>query len=309
MNDRQFRYFIAVADELSFSRAAKRLNVSQPPLSKQIMALEDELGAPLFARNKRHVELTQAGAIFLERARFAMKEMDEAAEMVRRASRGEAGALRIGFVSSVPMLDAFAELLRNFRAAYPKVRVELQHVTSGLQFQALAEQRLDVGFLRPPYRFQGGLDIETFDFWHDRLIVFIPEGHPLAMQKGELRVRDLAEAPFVAVGSRAGCGVRDHIVTMCGAAGFRPNIVQEGNELGTLLGLVAAGIGISILPECFGRADVKGVVQRPLAATDEKSRVLLALRASCDDPIIKNFLRIAESLGAKPSSAHFPRAA
>lgn len=296
MNDRQFRYFIAVAQELSFSKAARRLNVSQPPLSMQIKALEDELGTPLLLRTKRSVELTQAGAIFLEKAIRAIAEMDDACLWARLAARGETGVLRVGFTSSVPMLEIFPRMLREFRQTYPNVKVELQHMSSGLQLRALTTNQLDVGILRPPSRQHDERGLELHDFWYDRLAVFLPQDHPLAGDKGPLSVAALAPWPFVAVNSSAGCGVRDHIVTRCALAGFQPDIVQEANELSTVLGLVAAGIGVTILPECYQRVDTYGVVHRSLTEEESRSRFLLALRASPSERIAQNFLKMAQSI-------------
>jgi DNA-binding transcriptional LysR family regulator len=141
MEIRHLRYFIAVAEELSFSRAAKRLNVSQPPLSVQIQALEAEIGVALFIRNRRKVELTPAGQLLLEHARRAVKHLEHTTNVVRRAGRGEAGVIRLAFTGSVPMRESFALLLRTFRSRYPDIRIELQHMTTGRQFAALKTTR------------------------------------------------------------------------------------------------------------------------------------------------------------------------
>ena len=139
MDYRQLRYFIAVAEELSFTRAAKRLNISQPPLSVQIKALEDEVGTSLFARNRRKVNLTPAGELLLENAKKAIGHLEHTTDMVRRAGLGQAGVIRLAFTGSVPMREAFAKLLRTFRQSYPDVRFELQHMATGRQFEALAQ--------------------------------------------------------------------------------------------------------------------------------------------------------------------------
>jgi DNA-binding transcriptional LysR family regulator len=156
MDYRQLRYFIAVAEELSFSRAAKRLHVSQPPLSTQIKAMEEELGTRLLSRTRRAVELTQAGQLLLEHARRAVSELDLASETVHRAARGEAGAVRVGFTDSVPMLDMFAELFRSFR-----VKIELRHMSTAKQLQALADAELDVAIMRPPLDFRPAADLQA----------------------------------------------------------------------------------------------------------------------------------------------------
>src|ERR1700733_1346621 len=180
MDYRQLRYFIAVAEELSFSRAARRLNISQPPLSVQIKAIETELGTALFSRNRRKVELTPAGELLLENARRAVKQLEHTTDVVRRAGRGEAGTIRLAFTGSVPMREPFAQLLRVFRKRYPDVRIELQHMATGRQFTALANDQIDFGILRPPSALQQNRNIELIPLWHDRLRLFVPAGHPLA---------------------------------------------------------------------------------------------------------------------------------
>jgi DNA-binding transcriptional LysR family regulator len=292
MNDRQLRYFVAIAEQLSFSKAAKLLNISQPPLSMHIKALEAELGVMLFTRSRRNVELTQAGELLLEHARKTIKQFDYTADIVRKAALGEAGVLRIGFTSSVPLLDVFARVMRTFRKAYPNVRLELQHLSTGQQFAALAGDQLDAGILRPPYNFTSREGLDVHEIWRDRLMVFLPEGHRLANSQEPLRIQDLSSEDFVTVSKGLGCGVNDHTMTLCGAAGFTPSVVQEGNELSTVLGLVAAGIGISIMPECYAGIGISGVANRLLASKDAESRFLLAIPSKAASNIPRRFLEV-----------------
>ena len=149
MDFRQLRYFVAVAEELNFSRAAERLNISQPPLSIQIKAMEEELGTVLLTRNRHNVALTQAGKLLLDQARTALQGLDRAGDLVRRAGRGEAGLIRMGFVGSVPMLDLFSYLLAGFNQRYPNVRIDLHNMSTSRQIAALAMGEIDVGFIRP----------------------------------------------------------------------------------------------------------------------------------------------------------------
>ncbi|WP_141340731.1 LysR substrate-binding domain-containing protein [Bradyrhizobium sp. USDA 3458] len=279
MDYRQLRYFIAVAEELSFSRAAKRLHVSQPPLSTQIKAMEEELGTRLLARTRRAVELTQAGQLLLEHARRAVSELDLASETVRRAARGEAGMIRVGFTGSVPMLDMFAELFRSFRASYPRVKIELRHMSTATQLRALADAELDVAIMRPPLDFRPAADLQVHVVWRDRLMVFLPLDHPLAGVKGALEMANLAEHEFVGM-AESGCGVGDQAAMLCRRAGFAPRVVQEAHELRTVLSLVAAGIGLSILPSCYQQAGVMNVVAKPLDTPDAESRMLVAMRSN-----------------------------
>ncbi|WGS19643.1 MULTISPECIES: LysR substrate-binding domain-containing protein [unclassified Bradyrhizobium] len=292
MDYRQLRYFIAVAEELSFSRAAKRLHVSQPPLSTQIKAMEDELGTRLLARTRRAVELTQAGQLLLEHARRAVSELDLASETVRRAARGEAGVVRVGFTDSVPMLDMFAELFRSFRSSYPRVKIELRHMSTAKQLQAIADAELDVAIMRPPLDFRPAADLQVHVVWRDRLMAFLPLDHPLADIAGKLKVADLAEHEFVGMAD-GGCGVCDQSAMLCRRAGFAPRVVQEAHELRTVLSLVAAGIGLSILPSCYQDAGVANVVARPLDTPDAESRMLVAMRTSNASLLPRRFVECA----------------
>jgi DNA-binding transcriptional LysR family regulator len=292
MDYRQLRYFIAVAEELSFSRAAKRLHISQPPLSTQIKAMEDELGTRLLARTRRKVELTQAGQLLLDHARRAVGELDLASETVRRAARGEAGVVRVGFTGSVPMLDMFAELFRSFRSSYPRVKIELRHMSTAKQLRAIADAELDVAIMRPPLDFRPAADLQVHVVWRDRLMVFLPLDHPLAGVQGQLKMADLAEHEFVGMAD-SGCGVGDQAAMLCRRAGFAPRIAQEAHELRTVLSLVAAGLGIAILPSCYRDAGVANVVAKPLDTPDAESRMLVAMRASNASLLPRRFIDYA----------------
>lgn len=296
MEFRQLRYFVAVAEELSFSRAAERLNVSQPPLSMQIKALEQELGTPLFNRTRRRVEMTPAGMILLDSARKTLGELRRATEVVNLATRGEAGLIRMGFTSSVPMLDMFSNLMRAVRTRYPEVRIELQHMSTMKQLDAIAADDLDVGILRPPYYFHAGPDIVAHRIWRDELTVFLPANHPLADLPGPIDLAELAAEPFVGVAPDIGCGMYDHVVTICSHAGFAPKVVQHVRELSSVLGLVAAGIGVSILPKCYQRVGISGVASRPLAEPGADSEMLLAVKANAASAPLRRFVEVALDL-------------
>jgi DNA-binding transcriptional LysR family regulator len=303
MDYRQLRYFIAVAEELSFSRAAKRLHISQPPLSTQIKAMEDELGTQLLARTRRKVELTQAGQLLLDHARRAVGELDLASETVRRAARGEAGVVRVGFTGSVPMLDMFAELFRSFRSSYPRVKIELRHMSTAKQLRAIADAELDVAIMRPPLDFRPAADLQVHVVWRDRLMVFLPLDHPLAGVQGQLKMADLAEQEFVGM-AESGCGVGDQAAMLYRRAGFAPRVVQEAHELRTVLSLVAAGLGISILPSCYQDAGVANVVAKPLDTPDAESRLLVAMRTSNASLLPRRFMECALQASSRMVRQH-----
>ncbi|SDS56547.1 LysR substrate-binding domain-containing protein [Bradyrhizobium canariense] len=307
MEIRHLRYFIAVAEELSFSRAAKRLNVSQPPLSVQIRALETEVGVSLFTRNRRKVELTPAGELLLEHARRTVAHLEHTADIVRRAGRGEAGIIRLAFTGSVPMRESFARLLRTFRGRYPDIRIELQHMTTGRQFEALTDDQIDLGILRPPAALRETRNIDLTPIWYDQLRLFIPADHAQAHTHAPIAMTEVLNEPFVGVDPQVHCGMHEHLMSLCGAAGFTPRIEQEARELSTVLGLVAAGIGVAVLPACYTCIAMPGVFSRPIAADDAESWMMLASRANDSSPLLQRFLDVITELfprGARPEIDH-----
>lgn len=293
MELRQLRYFVAVAEELSFSRAAERLNVSQPPLSMQIKALENELGAVLFNRTRRKVEITHAGTLLLDSARKALGELRRAADVVALSAKGNAGLIRLGFTGSVPMLDIFPRLMRTFRDRYPEIGIELRHMSTGQQLQAILAGELDIGILRPPYYFQANPGLIIHRIWRDELAIFLPANHLLASMPGPIDLGRLGGQAFVSVTPDIGCGMYDHFMTLCSEAGFAPKVVQHAHELGSVLGLVAAGIGIAILPECYARIGISDVISRSLARPGAVSELLLAARANAISRQSQRFVDIA----------------
>jgi DNA-binding transcriptional LysR family regulator len=290
MDFRQLRYFVAVAEELSFSRAAERLNVSQPPLSTQIKAMEHELGADLFARTKRSVKLTHAGQVLLEHARGALTQLEQAGDVTRRAGRGEAGCLLLGFTSSAPMLPLFTAMLRRFRETSPDATIDAKLMSTGQQITALAEGRLDIGIMRPTHWFKPSAELTVRRLWRDELHVFLPDDHPLLRYQDAIPVEALAEQDFISFASDIGCGLSEHLHMLCGRAGFRPKIIQEVNAATVILGLVAAGVGIAVLPECQKLGGIAGVASRRLAAPDVTSDLLLAHRSAAPSPLLHRFL-------------------
>jgi DNA-binding transcriptional LysR family regulator len=298
MDYRQLRYFIAVAEELSFSRAARRLNISQPPLSIQIKGMEAEVGTALFSRNRRKVELTPAGEVLLENARRAVRQLEHTTEAVRRAGRGEAGTIRLAFTSSVPMREAFARMLRTFRGLYPEVQIELQHMGTGSQFVALADDQIDFGILRPPIALQQKRDIKLMPLWRDRSRLFFPSNAPLARSSAPVAMGELIDQAFVGVDPLVNCGMHEHLMTLCGAAGFTPRIGQEARELNTVLGLVSAGLGIAVLPECYTCMAMPGVTSRPIAGVDAESWLMIAMRDRAASPLLQRFVDVACKLDA-----------
>lgn len=304
MDFRQLRYFVAVAEALSFSDAARKLHISQPPLSNQIKALEDELGSMLLDRSRHHVALTPAGALFLDKARAALGNLEEAREVVKQVAAGEAGQIRVGFTASVPMKDFFPRALQQFRLAHPNAALELVHMSTGQQLQGIEQGEIDIGFLRPSPQFTPPASIATHEVITDRLVAVLPAMHPLAGQaerrpgadtvdeasSGPVDIGMLREQPFLLFPRGLGCGLFDHVTTLCNRAGFAPRIAQEAREATTIIGLVASGAGVSVLPEIYARTGIPGVVYRPLSGPDAGSRLLVARRAGTISPIMQRFM-------------------
>lgn len=292
---RQLRYFVAVAEELNFSQAARRLHMSQPPLSLQIRAMEEALGVQLLERNRRRVRLTEPGRLYLEQARSVLAQMDGAGEAVRRAARGEAGEIRVAFTGSVPMAAAFPRFIQAFRESHPAVRLEMGHLATGEQLQALVARRIDVGFLRPSHEFTPSADIAVHRIREDELVAVLPEGHRLARARGGIRVADLAAEPFVFFPHGLGCGLHEHVMGLCQQAGFAPRVALEAREGVTILALVAAGTGISILPDTYRHAGIPGTVLRPLATPAARSHLLLAWRKAEKSALVARLVAAARA--------------
>jgi DNA-binding transcriptional LysR family regulator len=275
-----------VAEELHFRRAAERLHMSQPPLSQQIRNLEEDVGATLLVRNQRRVELTAAGEAYLARARDILAAVEDAAREARRVQRGEVGRLDVGFVGSA-MYSVVPELLRAFRERFPEVGLRLRELGTTEQLRRLEDGRLDVGFLRPPGP-RSGLSIETV--LREPVVAAVPEHHPLA-GAAEIRIEDLAGAPLVLM-TRAGApGLRDALAQLTDGVA-EDAIVQEVNEMQTLVGLVAAGVGVSLVPQSLRALTRAGVVYRDLAGDVPTVRLSAAWRTGDDSPVLAAFLEL-----------------
>lgn len=292
MELRHLRYFVAVAEELSFTRAAERLHIGQPPLSHQIQLLEAEVGARLFERSKRWVRLTEAGKLFLDDARRILDLSGQAVQTARRAERGDAGELRVGFTFSTPLTPLFATVINRYRQRYPGVTLTLHEMSTFGQIDAIADRRLDLGLVRPPEQaLPHGVMLTVLR--RDPLVLVLPVGHALAKKKA-IAISDLAGQPLVMYPKTAGTGIHPQIFRLCKEAGFVPNIAVEAGEASTIIGLVAAGSGISVLPSSFEIIRLSGVCYRPLADPEANTALLLARRTEDVSPLVAGFVAVAE---------------
>lgn len=281
---------MAVAEELHFHRAAERLHISQPPLSQQVRALEDELGVKLLERNRRAVSLTAAGSVFLLEAREILERVDTAAEAARSVARGEAGRLALGFVGSA-MHGALPGVLRAHRRAFPRVQLVLTELPTAGQLEALLAGRIDAGVLRPPVR-EAGLAIETIAT--EPFVVALPEDHLLA-GSDEVALAELVAEPFVLLPPREAPGLHESLAHAMARAGGVPRVVQEAREMQTVVGLVAAGLGVSLVPASVGDDAHRGVAYRPIAGEAPMVELALAWRPDDASPVLAAFLETARA--------------
>jgi DNA-binding transcriptional LysR family regulator len=262
MELRHLRYFLYVAEEMHFGRAALRLGISQPPLSQQIRALEEELGVRLFDRTSRRVRLTDAGRLFEPEARQTLAQADRATQIARRAQHGEVGLLTLGFTTSAPFVPRIARALFSFRQRYPDVELGLRELGNEEQMVDVHNGGLDLGVVR---------DFKTPDvpagmvaqrLLTEDMVLALRDDHPLAVRASDPSIGDLAGEPMVLYGAPSAAGFNEHFFALCKREGFAPKIAHEAQSLATLLGLVSAGFGPTIVARSMARLHVDNVVDR-----------------------------------------------
>ena len=283
MDLKQLKYFVTVADEGHFGRAAKRLHRSQPPVSMKIMHLEDELGVNLFNRDTRNVSLTEAGVVFLERARAILNSVEEAKHALQDAEQGLRGQLSVGFVSSATM-NVLPKTLKLFQSNFPKVQLHLRELTTGQQLQAFEQGNIRVGLVRLPCY---APHIEVTEVLEEHFICALPSRHPLS-SKREISIADLENEGIISYPSDLVPSAYNNLLQLFESAHFTPKFVQEAVHLQTILSLVGEGMGIALIPESSRRAQQEGVVYRPLL-TSYLSKLGLVRRRNDDSPLVRNF--------------------
>ncbi|WP_353065463.1 LysR substrate-binding domain-containing protein [Tunturibacter psychrotolerans] len=284
---RHLRYFLAVAETLHFSRAARRLGMAQPPLSQQIKRLEQLLGHALFERTTRGVKLTPAGQLLARRARSTMEKVGEDLAQVRRLGRGEEGTLTVGFSGSV-MFTELPAAIQSFRRRYPKVELRLRELVTSAQIAALLNGQIDLAFLRDGDPTEG---IRITTLLKEKYVAVLPEAHSLARRR-TLSIKALAGEPFVMFARRMGPLAYDRTIACCERGGFSPNIVQDAPQWLTLVRLVAAGLGVSLAPACVARVAMPGAVYREVK-TACRTSIDLGVKVGAEGVLAKNFIEIA----------------
>ena len=272
MELRHLKYCVAIADEESFSRASIRLRIAQPALSRQIKAIEEEIGVVLFQRLPRGVALTGAGRIFIDEARAVLATVESAVQKARRAQRGEVGLLRIGFTGSASFNPFVTRAIRDFRRLNPHVEIELVEEATASLLARFNANRLDVAFLRPA---PGEVDhLWSMHVLDEPLVVAMPSEHPQAARK-RVDLKRLAHEDFILYPRQNGRALFDLIISVCRDVGFSPKLLQIAPQLTSIVNLVATGIGLSIVPASIAQVTTPGVVYRPLRSTSARAELTL----------------------------------
>jgi DNA-binding transcriptional LysR family regulator len=284
---RHLRYFVAVADELHFGRAAQKLGMAQPPLSQQIRRLEQELGVQLLARTKRRVQMTEAGRAFLEEARKTLAQLDHAMEVARRASRGEVGRLAIGFLGAA-IYSLLPAILKVFRDRFPGVEIELHELKTSELIQGLHQRRVHVGLVRMPVH-DDLLSVEPI--LREHLVVALPEHHPLA-EKPRVAFGDLAAEAFLLPPRQLAPSFYDQLTDLSRQAGFNLRVGAEASQLQTILNLVAAGMGVTLVAESVMQMGGRGVVFKRMPEPAPTVEIAVAWRRDDPSQVLQAFLEV-----------------
>lgn len=296
---KQLKYFLAVAEEKSFSRAAERLHISQPPLSQQIQKLESELGVRLFARTTRSFELTAAGKALMAEASDLMSRMRVTIETVRQIDRGEVGRLRIGIVGSA-MWGPLPRLLEEFQRTFPRVTWTLHELGPNDQVEALRSKQIDVGFWREPRNDDdemrnAGLRQELC--FRENVCIAVHESHRLASRES-VELAELEGEPILTLAMDRSAFAR-HLMQSCANAGFTPSIFQEALEPQTVLAMVGAGLGVALMPETTRRVVWPGVVFVPIKSNPPSANLYITYPIQDDAPVVRAFMKIASEGAAE----------
>lgn len=288
---RQLRYFVTVAEEMHFGRAAQRLHMTQPPLSLAIRSLENALGTALFRRNSRSVALTPAGAALLPEAQRILQQTAALPDLMRRAASGASGSLSLAFVSTADY-SVLPSFLREFRETYPAVEIDLREATTDVQIEELTQGRIDVGLLIPPLPEKARLEIDYLPVLSEPLILAAPKGLHALRGKARADLALLTELPLIVFPRRIAPALHDAILACYHEAGLTPRIGQEAIQMQTIIGLVSAGMGIALVPQSVSNLKRPGVDYRPLTNRTPMVETGLAWRRDNASPVLHAFLEL-----------------
>ncbi|WJV55605.1 LysR family transcriptional regulator [Prodigiosinella aquatilis] len=292
MEFRQLRYFLAVAETLHFTAAAEKIGIAQPPLSQQIQKLEHEIGTPLFIRNKRHVELTEAGIFFREKAQKIIAEAESALAQIKMVARGESGHLSIGFAGSIVFHGFVASAMREFRKIYPEVVIHSKESNSIDLMDKVRDAAIDCALVRLPLKIEHLNCVQLVD---EPMIAVLPLGHQLA-QNPEISLSDLADDSFITFPREIGPVLYDSIIRACQDAGFSPRLKMESPQISSSINLVAAGFGVAVIPESLKSIHSDGVTYHGLSQPLTTALGLI-YREQEKSAVIRNFVRMMSQAG------------
>ncbi|MGE4526723.1 MAG: LysR family transcriptional regulator [Rhodospirillaceae bacterium] len=292
MELRHIRYFLAVAEEHNFTRAALRVGIGQPPLSQQIRDLEREIGAPLFYRRAHGAELTEAGHAFLEEVKSILPQTEQAKTAARRAARGEIGRLRVSFTGSASFHPRVSRLIRQFRRGYPSVELTLIEANTEQQIDLLGKGGMDAGFVRTAQDSLDGLRLLRFS--DEPMVMVVPSAHPLAVRQS-IPLSALHAEPFILCPREVGLDLYDEVIRHCRASGFVPHVVQEAPQMASVVNLVATELGVSIVPSSMAQVHVEGVTYVPFCGAAPVAHLALATRRGERSVAVRNFLSLAQA--------------
>ena len=296
MDFRHFRYFITLAEELHFARAAERLGIAQPALSQQIKALEERLDARLFNRSKRRIELTEAGTAFLIEARATLERAEKAIRVAQDTARGESGTINIGFVGSAMYDPRFTRMLKAYRTAHPGINLLLHEMPILAQIESVDKGHLDISVVRAPLPDVMPEGVDTFVLARQILVAVLSNEHPLAGRES-LALQELGNDIFIAFHDPDGVGLGHALLEECRRVGFEPNITLRVTEIATLISLAAAGLGVSLMPDTVRHLQLPGVRYIPLQGEERDTQLIVVHRRFERSAAVRGLLaKIRESI-------------
>ena len=279
------RFFVVLSEELHFGRAARRMHMTQPPLSKAIKQLEEELGLKLFERDSKHVVLTPVGQVMLARARETLLHARNTAAFARSIAAGLTGRIEVGF-TAVMLYRGLGKVMERFRADYPHIEVSFTETVSQRQIELVKSGSLDAGFINSPLAPPG---VESLGVCLERYVACIPARHPMATSR-RISLAALRDEPFLVFARDASHAYHDQVMSMCADVGFQPRTRQYSGQILTLVALVAAGFGVTVVPESVQDAGMKGVAYVPIAGADVQPTAFLIWDAARSTPGLQSFI-------------------
>lgn len=297
---RHLRYFLAIADEMNFGRAAERLNIAQPGLSQQIKILEHLLEATLFDRSRRQLRFTLAGEMFAAEARKVIAQVDVATQTARRAARGEVGRLAIGYVGSAAYTGMLTRLVGDFRSAHPAVELDISEMAMLRQLEAIGDGRLDIGFIRPPVPLP--LGVMSLPILQEELHVALPADHALADQ-AVVPLHALSEETFITPQHPPRVSFHQYTLQACQAAGFDPKLGPQGRDFVTIASMVSVGLGVALVPQSVQCIQLPSICYRPLSDVHPRAELAVASRRGDASMVVRGFMVAARRIAREMTRA------